>query len=154
MPITNKPELLELCKGLLLGCSCQGVHGLQPSGLIHCCTMGSSTAAHGDLLCMVQVGCRETACSSMGFLWASECCCPPSALTLGAAGLLLVSCSSLPAAVAQKFFPPFSLLSQSTPSGACGSALVAVAGPCWSSGSCSALTQAEPCSIVQKNAVL
>jgi len=37
-----------------------------PLGLIHCCPMGSSMAAHGDLLCVVPMGCRETACSSMG----------------------------------------------------------------------------------------
>jgi len=37
------------------------LHRLQPpSGLIYCCTMGSSMAAWGDLLHVVPVGCRGT----------------------------------------------------------------------------------------------
>ena len=41
-----------------------------PSSLMHCCTIGSSTAARGDLLCVVPMDCRGTACSSVGF-WAA-----------------------------------------------------------------------------------
>jgi len=34
-----------------------------PSGLIHCFSVGFSMAVCRDLLCVVPVGCRETACS-------------------------------------------------------------------------------------------
>lgn len=37
-----------------------------PSGHSHCCSMGSSMAAHGDLLHVVPHGLQKTACSIMG----------------------------------------------------------------------------------------
>ena len=89
-----------------------------PSGLILCWTVGSSTVPCGDVLHVVPVVCRGTACSSLcGPLlghrelllhtWSTSC--PPPALILGAAGPLL---PRLPAAVAQQALIP-SL--QSTP---------------------------------------
>ena len=53
----------------LLSCICSyggSPWAVPPSGLIHCCTMGSSMAACGDLLHMVPIGCRGTACSTIG----------------------------------------------------------------------------------------
>ena len=51
-----------------------------PSDLIHCCPMGSSVATCGVLFHTVPVGCRGTACSSVGFSWAAgSCCCVPGA---------------------------------------------------------------------------
>jgi len=73
-----------------------------------------------DLLCVVPMGCRGLACSTMGSLlgcrelllhtWNSPC--SPSALTLMAAGLFSSSHSSLLAAVVQQRFPFFILFSQ------------------------------------------
>ena len=92
-----------------------------PSGLILCCTVGSSVAAQGDLLCVAPtqslwghslllcgplLGCRELLLSA----WSTPCFL--SALTSVPAKLLLShSHSSLPAAVAQQFFPFLNLLS-------------------------------------------
>ena len=113
-----------------------------PSGLIHCCPSGSSVASRADLLHAVLMGCRGTACSSVGLSWAARCywsaSCPPPALILGAAGPLL---PRLPAAVAQQALIP-SL--QSTPPEVHPASLTAqlcpAVGPCGSSWSCSALT--------------
>lgn len=126
-----------------------------PSALIHCWTVGSSTVPCGDVLHVVPVVCRGTACSSLcGPLlghrelllhtWSTSC--PPPALILGAAGLLL---PHLPAAVAQQALIP-SL--QSTPPEVHPASLTAqlcpAVGPCGSSWSCCALTwgSAECCS--------
>ena len=56
-----------------------------PSGLILCCTVGSSVAAQGDLLCVAPTVCGGTACSSVGLSWAARSCCsapraPPALL--------------------------------------------------------------------------
>ena len=56
-----------------------------PSGLIHCYTTDSSMAACGDLLHMLPMACRGTACSTTGLSWAEGCCCsvpraPPALL--------------------------------------------------------------------------
>lgn len=40
--------------------------GVPPSCLILCCPMGSSMVAHGDLLCVVHMGCRCTASTPGG----------------------------------------------------------------------------------------
>ena len=40
-----------------------------PPGLIHCCTVGSSMAARGDVFHVVPVGRRGMACSSVGLSW-------------------------------------------------------------------------------------
>ena len=99
--------------------------------------MGSSIAARGDLLCVVPVGCRETACSSMGLSWAA------GASAAHPEHLLLSSCTDLGAHRAcfsllsqlpkNSSFHFLILLSLSTSSIACGSAL-AVAGPFGATG--------------------
>ena len=89
-----------------LGCSCGDIHGLQPSGLIHYSTVGSSMATKEDLLHVVPVGCRDTApldcglllgCCRELLLHARDISCPSSALTLVAASLpFLIPLSQLP----------------------------------------------------------
>lgn len=51
-------------------CSCGGSPwGVPLPGLFYCCNADSSITAQGDLLHVVPVGCRGTACSTMGLLW-------------------------------------------------------------------------------------
>ena len=65
-PTQTPPHRLQQPTGLLL----QGYPwAVSPSSLIHCCTMGSFLGAHEYLLCVVLMGCRGTACSSMGLSW-------------------------------------------------------------------------------------
>jgi len=99
--------------------------------------MGSSIAARGDLLCVVPVGCRETACSSMGLSWAAgvsaahpEHLLLSSCTDLGAHRACFSLLSQLPK---NSSFHFLILLSLSTSSIACGSAL-AVAGPFGATG--------------------
>lgn len=89
------------------GCSCRGSMGCHvPPGHIHCCTMGSSMAAGGDLLRTVLMGCGGTACSITGLSWAvGSCCSTPGASSVlllpwpwCPQGCFLFSHSSLPAA--------------------------------------------------------
>lgn len=74
-PAWVPPALLPHHGLFSVGCSFSPgllLWGLQtPSGLIHCHIIGSSMAAHGDLLCMAPTGCRGTTCSSMGPSWAA-----------------------------------------------------------------------------------
>jgi len=49
--------------GLSIGCG--------SFSCIHCCPLGSSMAASRALLCMVPMGCRGTAFSTMGLSWAA-----------------------------------------------------------------------------------
>ena len=63
------------CHGLQLhpGLFLEGSPWAVPlSGLIHRCTVGFSMAGCGDLLHAMPMGCRETACSSVGLSWAAE----------------------------------------------------------------------------------
>lgn len=74
---------------------------LPPSGPIHYWSMCSSTAACGDLLhaIMQPVGCRRTACSSMGLSWVAGTCCSTPGVSLP---LLLYCHCGL-----QGYFPTF-----------------------------------------------
>jgi len=85
------------------GCSCRILPGVHPSCLIHCCTVGSSIAARGDLLHAVYVGCRGDSLLLHGPLlgcrqlllctWNTSCPLPARALMSG--GLLLSHYSHL-----------------------------------------------------------
>lgn len=81
------PALLPHQGILLLGCSsslacsCKGSpRAVSPSGLIHFFSTGFSMAVCGDLLCVVSVGCRGTACSIVDHSWASGIFCSMLAL--------------------------------------------------------------------------
>jgi len=94
-------------------------------------------AACGDLLHLVPVGCRKTACSAMGLSWAAVSSCsgpgaPPALLLHWLHCFSHISYCFLPTAVVQQFFPFWNLHSQSTPGIAHGSALAGT-GPIWSS---------------------
>ena len=125
--LLNRTGVCGSTMGLTMVCSSsrlyllhclQGLHpGLSMSyGLLQAtstsCNAGSSMAAHGDLLCMVPMGCRATSYStvcgacSVGRLelllciWSISC---PPVLLLVSAGLFLISHSPLPASVLQQF---------------------------------------------------
>lgn len=76
-PLWVPPHRLQLQPGAApAGCP----WAVPPSGFIHCCTMGSSMTAHGDLLLLVPMGYSETACSFIGPSWvAGNFCCMPGA---------------------------------------------------------------------------
>ena len=95
-----------------LGLILQGYPWVVPlSDHIHCCPVGSSMATCGDLLCMMPMGCKGTACSTMGLPWAAGS--PPSALTLGAAEPLLSHFSlPSPSFCSAAIFPFFNLFSR------------------------------------------
>lgn len=85
------------------------------------CTMGSSMAAHGDLLCVVPVGYRGIVCSTVDLSWPARNFCfmpgAPPALLLHRLCRLQgyfshISHSSFSAAVAHQFFFLLNLLSQ------------------------------------------
>jgi len=72
-------------------CSCRGFLGSEASfSHKRGCTVGSSVAAHEVLLCVVPMGCRRTACSTMRVSWAAGnfCSTPgiPSALCIDHGG--------------------------------------------------------------------
>jgi len=113
-----------------------GFHGLQPPPVhIHCCTMGSSMAACGDLLHTVPMGSRGTVCSTMGLSWAAgifySTSGAPPALILHLPHWLQ-SCSSLCSSLVSFSNGSFSLSSVCVMSIAHSWALV-VAGHFWSS---------------------
>lgn len=92
-----------------------GLLQLQPPwGHIHCCTMGSSMAACGDLLCLMPMGCSGTGCSTMGLSSAVGSFCsgpgaPPAILLCWPwwlQGCFSFPPSSFPAAVAQQISLP------------------------------------------------
>jgi len=72
------PDLWFHCGLLLLHCqelALDVCNLYPPSGLIHHRPTGSSVAAWGDLLHVVPMGCKGTACSSVGLSWAAGSCC-------------------------------------------------------------------------------
>jgi len=96
------------------GCTC-GVFpwALPPSGLIHCCPMGSSMAAQGDLLCLQAAGGWPAPPWSSPvlqefLLYARSTSFPPSTLTLVAMGLFshISPLSSCCCAAVFLFFKP------------------------------------------------
>ena len=92
------PTLLTHCGLLPTGCSSRLRLLLQRLSMnctsfshIHCCSVGSSITALGYLLLVVPIGCRGTACSSMGLSQAvGNFCTAP-----GAAPALLLSALTL-----------------------------------------------------------
>ena len=134
-----------------------------PLGHIHCCTMGSSMAAHGDLLHAVPMNCRGKACSSMGLSGAAGnfCSMPgaPHALLLHWPSCLQgclfpISHSSLSDAVVQQIAPFLNLLSHEPiahdsalpSSNGLSSGAGAVSDLTWSSaGLCSQRPPLQPC---------
>ena len=68
--------------GASMGCASFMPHPLLPHGVLH--------AAHGDLLCVVHMGCKGTACSTMGLSWSAWSFC--STCGTSPAFLLHLSC--------------------------------------------------------------
>jgi len=103
--------------GPILGSAPAGsLHGLQPPpGHVHCC----ATATRRDLH-TVPIGCRGTACLSMGLSWAAENNCSAPGVTPALLSTALGACRAvsltfltpLPAAAEQQLFPFLDLLSQ------------------------------------------
>jgi len=73
------PVLLPHCRLLHMGCSSSldcSWGSVQGQSVLICCSLGgSSMAAWGDLLHTAPMGCRETACSSVGLSWAAGSFC-------------------------------------------------------------------------------
>ena len=86
-------------KALAWGAPCRDSSwAVTPLGIVHRCTVGSPMDTHGDMLHMMPLGCRGTACSSMILFWASGSSCsapgilPASSYTdLGVCSFLLLS---------------------------------------------------------------
>lgn len=95
-PTTAPLHGLQLQPGVLLW---EYPWAVPPPDLIHCCPMGYSVAAWGDLPCAVPMACRGMACSSTGLSWAAGSCC--SSLEL----LLPSSCTNQ---YLQGYFSPIS----------------------------------------------
>lgn len=77
-------------------------------------SMDSSWTTHKNLLHVVPLGCRGTACSFMGLFWVRQASvphlgtsCPPSALTLMPVGVLHIFSLLSPRSCVTFFFPLF-----------------------------------------------
>lgn len=91
-----------------------------PPGLIHCCPMGYSVAAWGDLLCEMPVSWKGMVCSSTGLSWSAEASAPawnsiclPPALTSTCRAVSLPFLILYPSYCCAAIFPSLDLFCKS-----------------------------------------